>query len=207
MAHRTATLNIIPRHLADALQFTLTLTPNSEGQRIAQREMATSLEAALDARRQRILISQSQVGNVKWLCLFVQAACVLFAIALVHSDNRVAAIIMLTVFATGVAACVLVILAYDRPFIGQLAISPNALLQVMPEAESSPAALGQTVHRLVQLKSRILVAQRTWAKLAFAKLYDPKTPPVSADLVNYRVMPLFDGHRLPPQMDSHRSGH
>ena len=91
MAHRTATLNIIPRHLADALQWTLTLTASSAGQRIAQREMAIALEPALDARRQRILISQSQVGNAKWLCLFVQAVCALFAIALVHSDNRLAA--------------------------------------------------------------------------------------------------------------------
>jgi hypothetical protein len=135
MAHRTATLNIIPSYLADALQLTLALTPSSEGQRVAQQEMAMALESALDARRQRILISQSQVGTVKWLCLFVQAISILLAVALVHSDNRLAAIIMLTVFATGAGSCVLLILAYDRPFIGQLAISPNPLLQVMPEAD------------------------------------------------------------------------
>jgi Protein of unknown function (DUF4239) len=135
MAHRTAMLSIIPSHLADALQFTLILTPSSEGRRVAQHEMAIAFESAIDARRQRILISQSQVGVVKWLCLFVQAGCVLFAIALVHSDNRLAAIIMLTIFATGAAACVLLILSYDRPFIGQLAISPAPLLQVMPEVE------------------------------------------------------------------------
>ena len=136
MAHQTATLSIIPSHLADALQYTLALTPSSEGQRVAQREMAIALESALDARRQRILISQSQVGFVKWLCLFVQAVCALFTIALVHSDNRLTAIIMLIVFATGAATCVLLILSYDRPFIGQLAISPAPLLQVMPEVES-----------------------------------------------------------------------
>jgi len=36
-------------------------------------------------------------------------------------------------FATGVAASVLLIAAHDRPFIGQLSVSPEALLQVMPE--------------------------------------------------------------------------
>ena len=136
MAHQTATLSIIPSHLADALQYTLALTPSSEGQRVAQREMTIALESALDARRQRILISQAQVGFVKWLCLFVQEVCALFAIALVHSDNRLTAIIMLIVFATGAATCVLLILSYDWPFIGQLAISPTPLLQVMPEVES-----------------------------------------------------------------------
>jgi hypothetical protein len=36
-------------------------------------------------------------------------------------------------FATGVAASVLLIAAHDRPFIGQLSISPEPLLQVMPD--------------------------------------------------------------------------
>ena len=90
IAHRTATMNIIPRYLAEALQLTLALTPFGQGQQIAQREIATELEAALDARRQRILISRAQVNFVKWSCLFAQAACALLAIALVHSDNRFA---------------------------------------------------------------------------------------------------------------------
>ncbi len=134
MAHQTATLSIIPHHLFEALQSTLALTPSSPGQQTAEREMVTQLEAALDARRQRIIISRSQVHLVKWACLFVQAVCVLFAIGLVHSDNRLAATITIGIFATGVAACVLLIASYDRPFIGQLAIGPAPLLQVMPEA-------------------------------------------------------------------------
>ena len=136
MAHQTATLKIVPHYLADALMLTLALTPGSEGQRLAQREMAIELESALDARRQRIIISRSQVGLLKWLCLFVQAASVLFAIALVHSDKPLASLIMLVVFATRAAACTLLILAYDRPFIGQLAVGPDPLPQVMPEVQS-----------------------------------------------------------------------
>jgi Protein of unknown function (DUF4239) len=137
MAHRTATMNILPRYLAEALQLTLALTPIGQGQQIAQREI---VEAALDARRQRILISRAQVNFVKWSCLFAQAACTLLAIALVHSDNRLAATITMGVFATGVAASMLLILSHDRPFIGQLSIGPDPLLQVMPEAEADPQA-------------------------------------------------------------------
>src|SRR5262249_31678655 len=62
MAHRTATLRAIPSVLAEALQATLAIMPVSEGQKTAQREIATALETALDARRQRIIISQSQVN-------------------------------------------------------------------------------------------------------------------------------------------------
>jgi hypothetical protein len=101
-------------------------------------QIATELEAALDARRQRILISRAQVNFVKWSCLFAQAACTLLAIALVHSDNRLAATITMGVFATGVAASMLLILSHDRPFIGQLSIGPDPLLQVMPEAAAPP---------------------------------------------------------------------
>jgi hypothetical protein len=58
MARQTATLSIVPHHLADALDLALDLKPASEGQRIAQHEMTIALESALDARRQRILLSQ-----------------------------------------------------------------------------------------------------------------------------------------------------
>jgi hypothetical protein len=36
----------------------------------------------------------------------------------------------------------------------------------------------------------------TYTKLAFAKLYDRKTPLVAADLLNDRVIPFFDQHGL-----------
>jgi Protein of unknown function (DUF4239) len=133
MANRTATLRAIPGVLAEAMQASLALMPSSEGQKTAQREMATALETALDARRHRIIISQSQVNLLKWSCLFVQAVCALVAIAMVHSDNRLASIMAMGIFATGVAASMLLILAHDRPFTREISIRPDALLQVMPE--------------------------------------------------------------------------
>jgi hypothetical protein len=110
MAQGTATLRFTPPLLAEALQLTLALTPNSEGQKTAQREIATALETAFDARRQRI-----------------------FAIAMIHCDNRIAAAITVGLFATGVAASVLLIAAHDRPFTGEISVGPGPLLQVMPD--------------------------------------------------------------------------
>jgi hypothetical protein len=127
----------IPGVLAEALQATLALNPSSEGQKTAQRDIATALETALDARRQRIIISESQVNLLKWVCLFMQAVCTLVATAIVHSDNRLASIIAMGIFATGIAASILLILAHDRPFTGEIAIKPDPLLQVMPEIASS----------------------------------------------------------------------
>jgi Protein of unknown function (DUF4239) len=134
MAQQAATLSITPRSLAEALQLTLATTPVSQGQQIAQREIAAALENTLDARRQRIIISRSQVNWVKWSCLFVQAICALVAIALVHSGERLASAIALGIFASGVAACVLLIASHDRPFIGQMSVGPDSLLQAIPDA-------------------------------------------------------------------------
>ena len=88
MARGTATLKIVPRTLAEALQLTRALVPGNKGQETAQHEITSAIERALEARRQRILVSQSEVNPVKWTCLILQAICALLAIAIVHSDNR-----------------------------------------------------------------------------------------------------------------------
>jgi Protein of unknown function (DUF4239) len=136
MARQNASQRITPDALAEALKLVLSLTPDGQGQATAQREIVAALEHALDSRRQRIIISRSAVDLVKWSCMFVQAIAMLIAIAMVHSDNRRAAAIAMGLFAAGVAAAVLIILAHDRPFTGQ--ISPDPLLQVMPEIEAGP---------------------------------------------------------------------
>jgi hypothetical protein len=50
-------LKVIPPALADALGSALSLVPKTAGQIVAQREIMTAVENALDARRQRIILS------------------------------------------------------------------------------------------------------------------------------------------------------
>ena len=134
LAHQTASLNTTPKALSDALQLVLSLPANAAGQQTAQHEIVSAIETVLDARRQRIIVSLAEVNFVKWVCLYLQAACALLAMAMVHSDDRRASFIALGLFATGVAASVLLIAAHDRPFIGQLSVKPDLLLQIMPGA-------------------------------------------------------------------------
>lgn len=137
MARHHATLTIAPPALVEALRLTLALTPGSEGQVVAQREMVASLQNALDARRQRILISESSVNWVKWTGLLLQAAVTLLAIGMVHTDNRLTAALAMAIFATGVAVSLLLIASYNRPFTGEISVGPDVLLQVMPEDGTS----------------------------------------------------------------------
>jgi hypothetical protein len=117
--------------MIEALHGTLTLKPDDDSQRTAQPEMVKALHTALDARRQRIVISQSTVGTVKWAAILLQGLCTLVAIAMVHSDNRLTCAIALTLFATGIALSLLLIAAYSRPFTGEISVGPKLLKQVI----------------------------------------------------------------------------
>ena len=131
MAQQRATLAALPTALIEALHETLALKPADDSQRVAQSEMVKELHTALDARRQRIVISEFALGTVRWMGILLQGLCTLVAFAIVHSDNRLARAISLTLFATGIALSVLLIAAYGRPFSGEISVGPELLKQVI----------------------------------------------------------------------------
>lgn len=135
MARQDVTLTIAPPTLTQALRLVLSLTPQKDGQIAAQREMVASLGSALDARRQRIILSGSSLDWVKWTVLYVLAGLTLITIAMVHSGNPTANRIILGIFGTGVGVAVLLIVSHSRAFTGEMGVTPSVLLQVMPEAD------------------------------------------------------------------------
>ena len=132
MAHQRATLSVVSAPLAQGLQLAIGLTPRTEGQKAAQREILDSLQSALDARRQRIIVSESSVNWVKWTRVILVALLTLIAIAFVHSDNRLTAALAMGIFAAAVGVSLMLIAAQERPFHGQFAVSPDVLIQVTP---------------------------------------------------------------------------
>ena len=141
MAEQRATLETLHQALVQCLQVTLNLKPADESQAIAQREIVDFLGKAAEARRQRIVISQSSVSTVKWAAILLMGLCALIAIAMVHSDNRLTCAIALTLFATGIAMSVLMIATYTRPFTGDISVGPDLLQQVI----TSEPAIGASV--------------------------------------------------------------
>jgi Protein of unknown function (DUF4239) len=138
MAHHRATLSTLrAAALIEILYDTLSLKPADDSQRTAQPEMMKALYTALDARRQRIVVSQSAVGTVKWAGILLQGLCTLIAIAMVHSDNRLACAIAMVLFATGIALSLLLIAAYSRPFTGEISVRPDLLQQVITSGQPS----------------------------------------------------------------------
>jgi hypothetical protein len=128
--------------LAQALRVALRLHPANAGQATGQRELVSSLEAALDARRQRIIVSQSSIGWVKWLSIVALGALTLLAIAFVHSDNRRTATLAVGIFGAAVAVTLVLIASQAVPFRGEFRVKPDALLQVAPPGTAAGTGSG-----------------------------------------------------------------
>jgi hypothetical protein len=58
----------------------------------------------------------------------------MLAIALVHCDDRLSSLLAMGLFATGASVSVLLIAAYDRPFIGEVAVTPKPQLQIVSDS-------------------------------------------------------------------------
>ena len=128
MARQNATLVAAPPQMALALQVALGLPADNPGRVVAQREIVTSL----DARRQRIIISQSAVNSAKWAGVIALGILTLIAIACVHSANRRTTAIAMTLWAAAVVVSLLMIGVQDRPFAGPYRVKPTPLVQVEP---------------------------------------------------------------------------
>jgi hypothetical protein len=132
MEEQRANLTAISTSLADALHLAVGFDPQGDGQAAVQRELVASVQDALDARRKRIIVSESGINAIKWAGLLALAALTLFAIALVHSGNRTTARVAMGVFAAAVAVVITMLAAEDHPYSGQLGIDPDVLEQVLP---------------------------------------------------------------------------
>jgi hypothetical protein len=134
MAHHRASLTAIPAPLAEALRLGIGLTPRTEGQKVAQQQLIVSLQSALDARRQRIILSESSLNWVKWAGVILVAVLTLIAIAFVHCENRLAAGLALGLFTAAAAGSLVLLAVQQRPFSGEFAVRPDALVQVAPRS-------------------------------------------------------------------------
>jgi Protein of unknown function (DUF4239) len=133
MAKGEATLERPPLALTGAMGALLSFTPTGPAQHLAQQRALVALEDALDARRNRILLSGATLGHVQWMVISFLAVLILVTIAMIHVDNSRTAAITLFIFASAVAACLFLLVVYDRPYAGGgISVEPRALEHIMP---------------------------------------------------------------------------
>jgi hypothetical protein len=127
MEKGTASIQSVPAPLHAALLLAFRLRPRGAGEIEAQRQLVTQIQNALDGRRDRIIVSHSQVNAVKWFGVVALGLLLLAAIACVHAAQPGTALLALGVFATAIALSVILILSQDRPFSGPFGIKPTPL--------------------------------------------------------------------------------
>ncbi|HTI80567.1 MAG TPA: hypothetical protein VL614_08985 [Acetobacteraceae bacterium] len=126
-----ASLRKLPEGLPDALKTLLTFVPQQPGQQVAQDHAATAIERALNARRNRIVLSQAAISPAQWAVIFVLDSLILLTIAMLHVGRHVTTVVNLFVFSTAVAACVVLLMINDRPFTsGGITVLPTSLQEI-----------------------------------------------------------------------------
>lgn len=83
------------------------------------------------ARLARITLSKSGISNAQWITLLIMAICAMISVALVHNHNRGIQILAMNLYAVVLAAAFFLLLAHDRPFTGDISISPAPLQQLV----------------------------------------------------------------------------
>lgn len=134
MARGQATLQSIAVGLADALTAVLSFTPVQANQQVAQERAVVAIEHALDARRNRVRLSQADIAPIQWIVITVLAVLILITLALVLIEDRLAMAIAMFIYSTAIAVCLVLLMVYDRPFgVGGFVIQPTVLRDIMPD--------------------------------------------------------------------------
>jgi len=121
-----------PPGLPEALTASLSFDPQHAGQRAAQQDIAHAIQTALQARRNRIFLSEAAISPPQWMVIVVLDALILLTIAMLHVGRHATTAINLFIFSTAVAACLVILMINDRPFTrGGLMIANTPLHEVM----------------------------------------------------------------------------
>jgi hypothetical protein len=134
MASGRANLQSIAVELREAMAILLSFTPVQSNQQLAQQRALVAIEQALEARRNRVLLSQAEIAPIQWIVIIGLAVLILITLAMVLIQERLAMAITMFIYSTGIAVCLVLLMVYDRPFgVGGFIVQPTVLRDIMPD--------------------------------------------------------------------------
>ena len=134
MASGRANLQSIAVGLAEAMTAVLSFAPVQSNQQLAQQRALAAIEQALEARRNRVLLSEAEIAPLQWIVIIGLAVLTLVTLAMVLIEERLAMAIAMFIYSTGIAVCLVLLMAYDRPFgTGGFVVQPTVLRDIMPD--------------------------------------------------------------------------
>jgi hypothetical protein len=93
-----------PPGLPDALITLLSFVPQQPGQQLAQSRAVAAIEQVLQARRDRILLSEAAISPPQGVVIVVLDALILLTIGTVHAGRHMTTAASMLIFSTAVAA-------------------------------------------------------------------------------------------------------
>jgi hypothetical protein len=112
----------------------LDLNPIRPGEQLAQQRVVAALDQALDARRNRIMLSGELIDGVQWGVILVLMILILTTVAMGNVESPGASAIAMFIVATASAASLVLLLAYDQPLnAGGFFVQPTLLRDVFTD--------------------------------------------------------------------------
>lgn len=112
--------------------------PSTDGQRIVHAEALHAFNTLVQQRRQRVDAVQTSLPGVFWILLIPGAIVCLLLCMLYQVDNLRLQVILLLAVSMSLSMIVFVIVALDRPFIGDSGIGPDSYRLVYEHYMRSP---------------------------------------------------------------------
>ena len=102
-----------------------------------QGELHDLYKQAATARETRLRIAATRPPPARWGIVGVLAILTLLGVGLIHAESRRARRMALGMVAVGISCCFVVLFAYTRPYLGQFAVKPVDLEQLVAELDAA----------------------------------------------------------------------
>jgi hypothetical protein len=126
---------LAPRVAADPireLRAAIQATPDDS----LRSELHDLYKQAATARETRLRIAATRPPPARWGIVGVLAILTLLGVGLIHAESRRARRMALGMVAVGISCCFVVLFAYTRPYLGQFAVKPVDLQDLVADLEA-----------------------------------------------------------------------
>ena len=109
----------------------------------ARTELRDMLRQATEARETRLRIAATRPPPTRWTIVGVLGMLTLLGVGLIHADSYRARRVALSMVAVGISCCFVILLAYTRPYLGQLAVKPVDLVVLCDDMAAERATVAR----------------------------------------------------------------
>ena len=103
-----------------------------------QSELHDLYKQAATARETRLRIAATRPPPARWGIVGILAILTLLGVGLIHAESRRARRMALGMVSVGISCCFVVHFAYTRPYLGQFAVQPADLQELIVDLDANP---------------------------------------------------------------------